>query len=282
MRLTIALSRHLLGRPVMHCLAALSLVLGLAAPALAQAGTGSGSGTTGGPAWSALNPQQQQTLAPLQRDWSSLDAGRKQKWLELAARYPGMPADQQARVQQRMSEWARMTPEQRGQARLNFQQAQAVPSPDRQAQWQAYQALPPERKAALAQQAARPPVSPGATSAAAPTRALRSAPLDAQSPKTNVATPAAPQAPRPVGPTVVQTGPGASTRLITAPVATKPLSAQGQPKIDVSAGAVDRTTLLPKRGPQAALPSAPVRPAAPAPVVAAAVPAPSAAAASAP
>lgn len=267
MRLTSGLSSP--GRLVHPALAALSLIVALlSAPAWAQqAGSG--------PAWTALKPQQQQILAPLQKDWSALDAGRKEKWLEIATRYPAMPADQQARMQQRMAEWARMTPEQRGQARVNFQQAQTVPPPNRQAQWEAYQALPKERREALARQGAAS--TPSVARPATPAGKLRSAPLDAQAPKANSAPATAVNAlPRPVGPTLVQTGPGASTRLITQPPPPKPAASGPQAKIDVSANAIDRTTLLPKQGPQAAVPApvrkpvAPVVPAVVLPAVAAA------------
>ena len=46
-------------------------------------------------AWEALTPAQRQALAPLQRDWPSLDASRQSKWLEVAARFPRMSADEQ-------------------------------------------------------------------------------------------------------------------------------------------------------------------------------------------
>jgi hypothetical protein len=210
-----------------------------------------------GPAWTALKPTQQQILAPLQKDWGSLDAGRKSKWLEIAARYPSMPPEQQLRMRERMAEWSRMSPEERGRARLNFQQAQTLPAPDRAAQWEAYQALPVERKEALARQAASP-VSAASGAQIANTSSLRKAPLDAQAPKNNLTPPPAPAtAQRPIGPTLVQTGPGASTRLITQPLpAARPASAPPRAKIEVGQAVVDRTTLLPR-------PPTPVAPQAP-------------------
>ncbi len=217
-----------------------------------------------GPAWTALKPPQQEILAPLQKDWGTLDAGRKSKWLEIAARYPSMPPEQQLRMRERMAEWARMSPEERGRARLNFQQVQTLPAPDRAAQWEAYQALPTERKEALARQAVSP-ASAAAGQQIANTSSLRKAPLDAQAPKNNLTPPPAPAtAQRPIGPSLVQTGPGASTRLITQPLpAARPASAPPRPKIEVGQAVVDRTTLLPRPVP----PAAPQAPAAAPPTV---------------
>ena len=55
-----------------------------------------------GPGWSSLSAAQRSALAPLQTEWSALDGGRKQKWLELASRFPAMSADERSRVQVRM------------------------------------------------------------------------------------------------------------------------------------------------------------------------------------
>ncbi|MBQ0931978.1 DUF3106 domain-containing protein [Ideonella sp. 4Y16] len=194
------------------------------------------------PDWASLQASQQKVLAPLKSDWNSLDATQRQKWLELATRYPSMSADQQQRMQQRMSEWARMTPSQRGQARINFQQARTIPAPDRQAQWEAYQALPPERKQALAQRQAAPASAPQTTAAGQ----LRRAPVDALAAKANSVTPTPAPAPRAVGPSLVQAGPGATTRLITQAPPVKPAASAPRPKIEVNPQMVDRTTLLPK------------------------------------
>lgn len=219
-------------------------------------GVAAGNATPGGPAWNSLTPAQQQVLAPLARDWQQLDGNRKQKWLEIATRYPSMPAEQQTRMQERMSEWARMTPEQRGQARVNFQQARSLPSEARREQWEAYQALPKERREELARQASRRASAPHAgVNGTAPTPSLRGAPLTAQAPKSNVVTPTRPSPPRVVSPALVQTGPGATTSLVATPP--RPRQPKGQAKIEASPNVVDRSTLLPKRGPQAAVPAPP-------------------------
>jgi hypothetical protein len=52
-----------------------------------------------------------------------MDAVRKQKWLGIANRYAKMKPDEQVRVQERMREWVRMTPEERRQVRQNYARA---------------------------------------------------------------------------------------------------------------------------------------------------------------
>jgi len=192
--------------------------------------------------WNSLTPAQRTALAPLQPDWNSIDASGKQRWLEVAARLPSMPADERARMQDRMEAWSRMTPEQRGQARLRYQEARRLSPEERQERWREYQALPPERREALARGAAPPPPSrkrPGAKNDVAP--------------KSNmVPDPTEGAAMKPVAPTVVQTRPGASTRLLTEPARQPSHQQTGLPKIAATPGFVDSTTLLPKRGAQAA------------------------------
>lgn len=199
--------------------------------------------------WQSLSPAQRQALAPLERDWSGIDAQRKQKWLQIADRYPSLPPQEQARIAERMNEWARMTPAQRGEARLRYQESQQVP--DRSAKWQEYQSLPPESRqqfaarAAAASTPARPDPFPGSKAAATP--------RDAGEAKANVVpNPTLAQRPKPVAPTVVQAAPGATTRFVTRPATPPEHQQSGMPKISATPEFINRSTLLPKRGPQAA------------------------------
>lgn len=202
-----------------------------------------------GLAWNALNANQQQALAPLKPNWDSIDAARKRKWVEVADRFPGMPADERKRVQGRMAAWAALTPAERARARVQFQETRRMGAEERQAGWQAYQSLPEDERKRLAQAAkgktAPRPVAQG-KAVASP------ASLQPSGPKRNVvvATPA-PVA-RSVAPTVVQAKPGASTTTVsTRPK--PPLHHQtGLPKVVATPSFVDPDTLLPKRGPQAA------------------------------
>ena len=107
-----------------------------------------------GPRWQKLRPAQRDALKPLQQEWAGIDASSKQKWVQLADRMPDMHADERSRVQDRMSDWAKLTPAERGQARLRYQEAKQVPPSDRRSRWDDYQALPPEQKSELAARAA--------------------------------------------------------------------------------------------------------------------------------
>lgn len=199
----------------------------------------------GGPVWTTLSRSQQQALAPLQRDWGSIDAQRKQKWLEVANRFPTMSDAERQRVQQRMAEWARMTPSERTRARLQFQESRQFSPEDRQARWEAYQALPDDERKALAQRA-----KPAAPKASAPT------PADGAQAKRNIVAPARQVAVKPVAPTVVQARPGATTSLMSTRTPPPAHQQPGLPKIAATEGFVNPNTLLPKRGPQGAAVSA--------------------------
>lgn len=202
-----------------------------------------------GPRWSELTPAQRSALKPLERDWSSIEADRKRKWMDIAARMPGMPPDQRERVQARMTEWARLSPEQRGQARLNYQESRQVAPSDRQAQWEAYQALPPDRKRQFQARA----VPPAPTPAPKPPTAQQQRNNDKVQAKSNIVpNPAYAAPPKPVAPTVVQAQPGATTSLISKRPRPPVHQQTGQPKIAATPEFVDKTTLLPRRGPQAA------------------------------
>lgn len=202
-----------------------------------------------GPRWSELTPAQRAALKPLERDWSTIEADRKRKWMDIAARMPNMPPDQRERVQARMTEWARLSPEQRGQARLNYQESKQVAPGDRQAQWEAYQALPPDRKRQFQARAVPPPP----TTAPKPPTALQQRNNDKVQAKSNIVpNPAYAAPPKPVAPTVVQAQPGATTSLISKRPVPPAHQQTGQPKIAATPEFVDKTTLLPRRGPQAA------------------------------
>ena len=50
-------------------------------------------------------------------------------------------------MQARMEAWSRLSPQERGQARLRYQQAQTVPPQERRERWEQYQALPADQAA---------------------------------------------------------------------------------------------------------------------------------------
>ena len=212
--------------------------------------TAVGLGTPSGPSWLSLTTQQRTALGPLERDWSVIDASRKSKWLEVAARFPAMPAADQQRVQERMAEWARMSPVERGRARLSYQESKQFSPEQKQARWEAYQALPDDERKALADRSRRPdePVRP-----ARPAGGAASVPGAMQAKSSATARPpASGPLPKQVAPTLVQAKPGATTTLMTTPAAPPAHHQPGQPKIAAKPGQVDGRTLLPQSGPQAA------------------------------
>ncbi len=192
-----------------------------------------------GARWQDLKPAQQVALKPLERDWSGIDLQQKQKWLELSARFPRMSTDEQTRVQARMAEWTKLTPRERGTARLNYQEAQQLPAQDRQARWESYQALSPDQKRQLAERAA--PASAATVSREA-----------AQAKSNLVPNPAFSAPPTQVAPTVTRAGPGATTTLMSKRPSPPTHQQTGLPKIAATPEFVNKATLQPQRGPQAA------------------------------
>jgi hypothetical protein len=109
-------------------------------------------GTPPQPGWSQLNSQQKQTLAPLSGDWDKMDNIRKKKWLGIADRYPGMKEAERQRIQDRMREWADLTPEQRAKVRNSYKDFNQLPPEQKlliKQKWDAYTNLPPEQQQRL-------------------------------------------------------------------------------------------------------------------------------------
>lgn len=210
-----------------------------------------------GPRWQALTLAQRSALAPLEKEWPTIDSVRKQKWLLLVDRVKSMPAEERARISLRMSDWARLSPAERGQARIRYEETRDFPEPDRQARWKDYQALSDEEKKQFAAKAAagaasspRTPGEPGGVGSGSRTPAL---PRDGPGFKANlVPNPALAQRPKQVSPTVLQAAPGATTTPINRRPAPPAHQQTGMPKIATTPEFVNRGTLLPKRGPQAA------------------------------
>lgn len=236
---------------------AAALLLGCAGALPVQADPKPAAVAEQGPTWASLKPAQREALKPLERDWAGIDTLRKRKWLEIAERYPTLPPADQARLQARMTEWTRLSPQERSQARLQFQEAKQVPVQDRQASWEAYQALPPEQRQELARRAV--PATSAASSAAAARPSARALAAQGPQPKSNtVPAPTSISPPKPVTPLVVQAQPGATTTLISKPPAPPAHQPTGQPKIAATPEYVDKKTLLPQAGAQS---TAVIRPA---------------------
>ncbi len=229
-----------------------------ASAALAKPTTAAKSGS--GPAWSELKPSEQAALGPLQGEWASIDEARKRKWLKISENYPAMSAADRARLHARMAEWADMSPQDRAKVRTRYLEAKSIPGTDRQAGWEAYQALSPEERKALAARATATPRNTAKPGQPAPRAAMHepppAKPAAAKRTLAPVPTPVPILAPSakpvaPIAPTV-QGKPGATTSLITKRPPAPGQGATGSPKIAASADVIDKTTLLPRAGAQKA------------------------------
>lgn len=191
------------------------------------------------PTWQALTPAQRDLLAPLAKDWDKLGPNQRSKWLNATPRLAALPAPELARLHERMRDWAHLTPAERVDARVGFQVAKQVDAEERQAKWEAYQALPPEKRQELADKAAARRQAKVAAPAPKP-------PL-AAGPKSNIV-PATPKivTPVPVAGSLVQAKPGATTVLITRGLARPAHHSAGEAKVVADPSLVDPKTLLPK------------------------------------
>lgn len=208
-------------------------------------------GLTAPPAWNGLTQSQQALLAPLARDWDGISPTQRSKWLSATPTLATLPAPELARVHDRMRDWARLSPSERVNARIGFQVAKQVDAEQRQAKWEAYQALTPEERQALGEKA----VARRQAQAAAP---AHSAKRLATQTKSNIV-PAAPKLlpPIPVTGSLIQAKPGATTVLMTRGLALPSHHAAGEAKVVADPALVDPKTLLPKslKAPTASAPS---------------------------
>ncbi|PXW98600.1 uncharacterized protein DUF3106 [Sphaerotilus hippei] len=209
---------------------------------------GASASTWGGPAWTELSARDQHILEPLEPRWAQFDAARKQKWLNVAQQYPRLSPAQQARMRERMLAWTDLSTAERSTARIQFGEVKVLPSAERQARWEAYQALPEEQRRELTRRAAE------RQQALPPSGHPASANLGKVQPKNNLieTSPRSGVRNRAVGPGLVQASVGASTRRINEETITPRHQQAGMPKIMVSPEFINVHTLLPLRGPQGA------------------------------
>lgn len=125
-----------------------------AAPSPAGAAKAAPAQAAAKPSWTELTPAQQQALSPLAGEWDKLNSARKRKWLVIGNKYASMNPDEQQRVQARMREWVKLTPEQRRIARESYARAKRLNPRQKSEHWQKYQQLPEEQKKKLAADAA--------------------------------------------------------------------------------------------------------------------------------
>ena len=113
--------------------------------------------TSKSPAWSQLRESERAILSPLESDWESLSPDRKQKWVQVAQKFEKLPSNEQERLLSRMTEWVKLSTNERRIARDNYLQSLNIPAEKKAEAWQAYQQLSPEEKKKLAEGANKKP-----------------------------------------------------------------------------------------------------------------------------
>ncbi len=193
-----------------------------------------------GPRWQELSPRQQQALRPLQRDWAEADEDSKRQWMGVASRFDRLSPAEQARVQQRMDDWARMTPRQRNEARLNYRGAQELSPGERRERWDAYQRLSEEQRRGLASRGVpERNTSRRSDTAGGKSNLVPNPLIDGRRPGA-------------IAPHLSQARPGATTTPLAARPAPPMHQQPGLPKVAATPEFVDPRTLLPQRGAQGA------------------------------
>jgi hypothetical protein len=105
--------------------------------------------------WEGLKPAQQQILAPLESDWDYMLPDSRKKWIQVANIYPKMSAQDQERLQSRMTSWSNLSQKDRRVARENYLTSLKFPAEKKAEAWYAYQRLSDEQKKKLAESEAK-------------------------------------------------------------------------------------------------------------------------------
>lgn len=212
--------------------------------------------------WHELSAEQKQILQPLAPHWSRMDETGRDKWVNVANRYKELSPAEKTRVRERMTQWARLPAQERGEARLRFQQTRQLTPDQRQEKWAAYQALSAEDRQDLTRQAQRRAktvlladnmVGPReAKQAFALKRGMNPNGSDKKSNLVPNALTGTAATPTVVRPTMVKAGAGATTTLVNQRPAPPMHQHTGLTKITAGKAFVDPITMLPKKGAQSA------------------------------
>ena len=180
-----------------------------------------------GPRWTTLTKAQQQALAPLGPHWNMLSDAQRRKWIALSRNFDHIGAAEQAKLHERMTDWAALCTRRRALARLNFAEVRNLaPADQLKAKWEAYQALSEDERRKLAESAGGRSI--GAALAARPVPADKLVPVPATAfqqphggPRIQITPSPGPEAANaaPVGDT---TGPEAAGGLVTGRPASLP------------------------------------------------------------
>jgi hypothetical protein len=116
------------------------------------AGSSAAPASASNSSWQSLQSSQKKALAPLAHHWAQISHAQKNKWLAMSNNFDNLSTKEQAILHERMAEWVSLSPQQRAQARLNFNQTKTLDANAKKTQWEAYQALSPEDRKKLAEQ----------------------------------------------------------------------------------------------------------------------------------
>ena len=117
--------------------------------------------------WKNLTQSQKKALAPLAPHWAQISLAQRNKWLVMSNNFDNLSPREQATLHHRMADWAALSPQQRAQARLSFNETKTLGSDQKKSQWEAYQALSQDdRKKLAAQQTTK--IQGAATASQAP------------------------------------------------------------------------------------------------------------------
>lgn len=92
--------------------------------------------------WDRLSDVQRSTLLPLKASWPDLDRSNRQRWLEVAGHLQRLSPEAKGRAQVRMADWAKLSPQQRANARLHYVNAKRLPAGKRNERSSKYQLEP--------------------------------------------------------------------------------------------------------------------------------------------
>jgi hypothetical protein len=185
--------------------------------------------TGNGPSWQALTTAQQLALVPLAGEWDTMDSLRKEKWIAIGNRYARMSPAEQARIQTRMRDWVKLTPEERRSVRRNYASTKKLDADQKSVQWQQYLQLSDEQKEQLAKQKLSPvPATAVSRARVKPKTLLPIAP--AKPPVATLGSVTSPAVlPAPSAPAAPSAAPAASTPPAATPAAA-PAAVVTQPK----------------------------------------------------
>ena len=196
-----------------------------------------------GPRWAELSRHQREVLEPLEERWPMIGSVQKKRWMALADGFDKLSEKEQEKLRSRMDSWSNLSAAQRNQARLNFAISNRLAT-DKQAQWEAYQALSDEEKHLLAARAAPKVITAAPAIIPVPQKKLARIPAAIATPNTMPNLPKIPPSTIhhpppavPATPAMVETHPVRTPSVIveTAPVDTPRASPTTLPPLDAPA-----------------------------------------------